>query len=174
MNVSTMQLATIFPDAQERIALFVSPLNAAMQEFGITTPSRQAAFLAQVGHESGEMHYTQEIADGGEYEGREDLGNTQPGDGKRFKGRGLLQITGRKNYSDCGDALGVNFLSFPELLTETVNACRSAGWFWRTHGLNEQADSDRFGTITHRINGGYNGLDSRIRFWLDARKALGL
>src|SRR5690348_6658419 len=105
MTISIEQLLTIMPNAHDRAILFLAPLNAAMQEFAIGTPRQQAAFLAQVAHESGELRYTAELADGSAYEGRVDLGNMQPGDGKRFKGHGLLQITGRTNHAKCGEAL---------------------------------------------------------------------
>jgi len=162
------------PLAGARISAFIQPLIDAMEEFGITTPARRSAFLAQVAHESGELRYTRELADGSAYEGRPDLGNTEPGDGPRFRGRGLLQVTGRNNYGRCGIALGLELLEHPELLEVPGGACRSAGWFWRGHGLNEAADRNRFGTITRTINGGYTHLDERLGYWLAARKACGL
>ena len=96
--------------------MFIQPLNDTMDEFGITTPARQAAFLAQVCHESGSLHYTRELADGTAYEGRADLGNTEPGDGPRFRGRGLIQVTGRANYRACGTALNLDLIGHPEML----------------------------------------------------------
>jgi putative chitinase len=177
MSISVEQLLSIMPAAHDRAMLFLSPLNAAMQEFGIITPRRQSAFLAQVAHESVELRFTKELATGAAYDTGDlakRLGNTPDadGDGQRFKGRGLLQITGRDNYARCGDALGLNLLSFPELLEQSIGASRSAAWFWQSNKLNEEADSDRFGTITHRINGGYTGLDARLLYWLKARKVL--
>lgn len=145
-----------------------------MAEFEIDTPKRQAAFLAQVAHESGSLRYVRELADGSAYEGRVDLGNTSTGDGIRYKGRGLLQITGKANYVACGTDLGLDLLRFPELLEQPVNASRSAGWFWKKKDLNRFADTDQFGSLTRAINGGYNGLDDRIRLWLNIRKVLGL
>src|SRR5690349_5242803 len=124
-----------------------------MQEFGISTPQQRAAFLAQIAHESGSLRYTRELADGLMYEGRGDLGNTQPGDGPKYKGRGLLQITGRANYAACGAALGLDLIAHPELLETPSGACRSAAWFWQKHGLNRFADTDSFGTLTKAING---------------------
>jgi putative chitinase len=170
--ISPLQLLAIFPLAQQRIGSFVEPLNAAMVAAGISSWARQAAFLAQIGHESGELAYTRELGTGAQYEGRTDLGNTRPGDGVRFKGRGLLQITGRASYLECGAALGLDLLAQPELLETPVGACRSAGWFWLVHDLNALADDDAFGAITHRINGGFNGMDSRLKYWLRARHAL--
>lgn len=172
--ISTMQLQAIMPLASARITSFIQPLNDAMDAYQINTPKRQAAFLAQIAHESGELRYMRELADGKAYEGRADLGNTHPGDGPLFRGRGLLQVTGRNNYSRCGIALGLDLLTHPELLEQPDGACKSAGWFWRGHGLNELSDTDKFGTITKTVNGGYNGLDQRLAYWLRARTALGL
>lgn len=153
---------------------FYQPLVAGMAAYNITTPKRQSAFLAQIAHESGSLAYVQEIASGKAYEGREDLGNIHPGDGVRFKGRGLIQITGRANYEAVSAALGISFTADPAKLEVPEYAALSAGWFWHTHGLNSLADRDAFGTITKIINGGYNGLDDRIVSWLAARKAFGL
>jgi putative chitinase len=172
--ISTVQLQHIMPHAADRIATFVDPLNDAMREFAIGTARRQAAFLAQIAHESGELRYTSELASGTQYEGREDLGNNVPGDGVKFKGHGLIQITGKANHKACGEALGLDLISSPLLIAEPVGASRSAGWFWKTHGINELADADKFGAITRRINGGFNGLDERISFWLLARTAVGI
>jgi putative chitinase len=170
--ISPLQLLAIFPLAQQRIGNFIDPLNAAMDAAGIDSRARQAAFLAQVGHESAELAYTRELGTGAQYEGRADLGNTQQGDGARFKGRGLLQITGRAGYQSCGSALGLDLLAQPELLETPAGACRSAAWFWLTRELNVLADDDAFGAITHRINGGFNGMDSRLKYWLRARHVL--
>jgi putative chitinase len=168
------QLLAIMPSAGMRAVVFLDPLNAAMSEFGIDTAIRQAAFLAQVGHESGQLLYVKELASGAAYEGRADLGNTQPGDGVRYKGRGLIQITGRANYTTCGFALELGLVEQPELLEESDNAARSAGWFWYNNQLNELADNDDFLSITRRINGGTNGLADRQVLYARAKKALGV
>jgi putative chitinase len=170
--VTLVQLVAIMPLARARAAAFLAPLNAAMLEFGITTPARQASFLSQVGHESGQLRYVRELASGQAYEGRVDLGNTQRGDGVRFRGRGLLQVTGRANYAACGKALGLDLLAQPEMLEQTVNACRSAGWFWQTRGLNALADAGDQERVTRRINGGVNGLAERLALYRAARKVL--
>lgn len=167
-------LTAMVPGAAPRAVTYAPLLDAAMKEFSIDTPRRQAAFLAQLAHESGSLRYTRELADGIAYNGRADLGNTHPGDGPRYRGRGLLQITGRANYRDCGVALGVDLITSPELLELPEGACRSAGWFWKSRGLNQFADTDAFGALTRRINGGYNGLDDRIQHWLRIRRYLGL
>lgn len=168
------ELLQAIPGSGPRANAFAAPLTAAMAEFGIDTPARRAAFLAQVAHESGSLRYVREIADGSAYEGRMELGNTEPGDGPKYRGRGLLQITGRANYASCGIALGLPLVDHPELLETPENASRSAGWFWKLKGLNQYADRNMFATLTKLINGGYNGLDDRLACWLTARKALGI
>ena len=156
-----------------RLAVFVEPLNDAMREFDIdANPARETHFLAQIGHESGGFRYVAEIADGSAYEGRADLGNTDPGDGPRYKGRGLIQITGRNNYRACGAALGVDLLAHPEFLESPDLACRSAAWFWKAHGLNEMADRGDALAITKRINGGLNGYQDRLAYLERAQQRL--
>lgn len=164
----------IIPYAGPRAGVFFAPLSQAMDEFGIDTPMRQAAFLAQIAHESGGLRYVSEIADGKAYEGRADLGNTQPGDGPRFHGRGLIQITGRSNYRACSLALygDERLLDHPELLEDVVPACRSAGWFWNSRGLNSMADIGGFRAITRAINGGFNGYADRLAYYERAKAML--
>ena len=166
-------LQSIMPYAKARIPSFIAPLNAAMQEYHINSPLRQAAFIAQIAHESGELRYVKEIASGAAYEGRKDLGNTQPGDGMRYKGRGLIQITGRNNYAECSKAMGVDLITNPELLETNDLACRSAAWFWASRGLNDLADKGDFDRITKRINGGTNGLKERQAYYAKAMLFLG-
>ena len=166
-------------------AKFMDAINATCDKFQINTPIRQLCFLAQVGHESGSLFFTEELASGAAYEGRKNLGNTQPGDGIRFKGRGLIQITGRANYKAVGDALAVDLIKNPTLLggknvnmcspDQLINAAMSAGWFWNSRKLNDLADKiniskpvdtganlDNFVLITKKINGGTNGLHDRL------------
>jgi len=149
-----------------------------MAEFGVNTPARQAAFLAQVGHESGGFAYTREVwgptPAQSHYEGRTDLGNTHAGDGYAYRGRGLIQITGRANYVACGDALGIDCVTTPGLLEQPAFAAQSAAWYWDEHGLNELADVGNFDTITRRVNGGRNGEADRRRRWALAKQALGV
>lgn len=162
--ISKAQLQWIYKEADpKRIQRFLDPLNQTLDEFEINTPQRLRMFLAQIGHESGQLRYVRELASGAAYEGRKDLGNTEPGDGVRFRGRGLIQITGRANYALASLALGLPLLEKPELLEEDVNACRSAGWFWYKHNLNSLADLGHFQTITRRINGGLNGYADRYK-----------
>ena len=171
--ITGAQLQSIMPFAKARIPAFIAPLNGAMQEFHINNPARQAAFIAQIAHESGELRYVREIASGTAYEGRKDLGNTIPGDGMRFKGRGLIQITGRNNYAECGKALGVDLITNPELLETTDLACRSAAWFWASRGLNDLADKGDYIRICRRINGGTNGLKERLAYFVKAKLYIG-
>ncbi len=161
------------PKARQRAGIFLPGLNAAMAEFEINTPRRQASFLAQLAHESGQLLYVREIATGAAYENRKDLGNTQPGDGVRYRGRGLIQLTGRLNYTKCMLALDIDCVERPELLEQPINACRSAAWFWKSHGLNELADAGDQIKVTKRVNGGVNGLADRLEFYLRAADALG-
>ena len=172
--ITLSELQEIMLHAGARAAVFLEPFNVACAEFGIDNPDRLAAFLAQVAHESGELRYMQELASGDAYECRADLGNCKPGDGRRFKGRGLLQITGRANYERCSVALfgDQTLLTSPERLEEPESAARSAGWYWMTRGLNGLADQGAFRTITRRINGGLNGLTDRLAYWDRSREVL--
>ncbi|BBL75414.1 peptidoglycan-binding protein [Methylomagnum ishizawai] len=174
MNISPEQLAAACGCRLSVARRWLGPLVQAMARYGIDTPSRMADFLAQLGHESGSLAYVEEIASGAAYEGRKDLGNTRPGDGKRFKGRGLIQITGRANYAAAGSALGIDLLANPERLEEPEFAALSAAWFWRSKGLNELSDLGDFDRITRRINGGTNGAADRLERRKAARTALGL
>jgi putative chitinase len=143
---------------------YFRPMLTMMWNSQITTPLRIAHFLAQVGHESGDLRYSEELADGSAYEGRADLGNTEPGDGPKFKGRGLLQLTGRANYTAFGQARSRDFITPPNYLaiaTDPSLAVDVSCWYWTTHGLNVLADSDNLNGITYAINGGFNGLPDR-------------
>jgi putative chitinase len=172
--MTPQDLQALMPYSGARAFDFAQPLTAAMLEFAINTDQRRAAFLAQVAHESGSLRYTLELASGAAYEGRKDLGNTDIGDGARFKGRGLLQVTGRANYLRCGGALGLDLLRMPELLERPAGAARSAAWYWHASDLNRFADRDQFFALTRAINGGYNGGDERLAAWLVARRVLKL
>lgn len=162
-------------ESQER---YRAAVVAACERFGIDTPERIAAFLAQVSHESGGLLFLQEIwgptPAQERYETRSDLGNVLSGDGYRFRGRGPLQITGRYNYARAGAALGLPLESEPELLAEIENGMAAAAWFWARANLNELADQAAFDRITRTINGGLNGLPDRIRRWNKTRVILGL
>ena len=151
----------------DNINKYLPLLNELMPKYGINTSLRQRHFLAQLLHESGSLRYVKELASGQAYEGRKDLGNTVTGDGVKFKGRGLIQITGRANYTKVSQALFGNdrLLITPELLENPRWAVESACWFWKANSLNALADKDDIMTITKRINGGYNGLDERKKYY---------
>jgi predicted chitinase len=136
----------------------------AMREFEITNQARASMWLAQVLHESLGLRFFEEIADGSAYEGRRDLGNIHPGDGRRYKGRGPIQLTGRANYRFVGSKLGLDLEREPEVAARHDIGWRIAGFFWANHGLNALADRDEFETITRRINGGLNGFESRKHY----------
>lgn len=160
-----------------RATTWLPLIQAACDEFSVSaTKLRVAAFLAQIGHESGGLVYTSEIWGPTKaqlsYEGRTDLGNTFPGDGSLFRGRGLIQITGRRNYLLASLGLELDLSNHPELLEQPVNAARSAAWWWSNRGLNALADQQQFVTITERINGGTNGLAHRQALYEAAKKAL--
>jgi len=176
MTITKAQLQRIYPNARElSVDTLLDGINRAMEERDITTPLRQAHFLAQIGHESGELRYREEIASGSAYEGRRDLGNTQSGDGRRFKGRGLIQLTGRYNYEKYSRAVGrqAEIMEDPALIANddflTVDV---AAWYWDTRDLNKHADRDDVLTVTKLINGGTRGLDDRKRLLKSAKKEL--
>jgi putative chitinase len=182
MLLTERQLLQVFPGACLQAGVFISALNTAITHHQINTPKRIAAFLAQVGHESGQLRYVRELG-GEQYLSNYDtgnlgarLGNTPQadGDGQRFLGRGLIQITGRSNYRQCSLALfgDERLLQQPELLEQPQWAAESAAWFWQQNGLNELADRDQFNSITRRINGGLNGLKDRLQLWVRARAVL--
>ncbi len=202
MTVTINQLYNIMPSGGSKIDKYVDPLNAAMLEFDINTPSRQAAFIAQIAHESGQFSHIKEnlnysasglIKTFGKYfnaktaqqyarapqsianrvyANRMGNGDFASGDGWKYRGRGLIQLTGRTNYQSCGQGLGIDLLSNPDALLDPAIACRSAAWFWKINGLNELADAGKFETITRRINGGTNGLEERKFFYERAKKYL--
>jgi putative chitinase len=135
-----------------------------MEKYEINTPLRAAHFLAQVGHESGRLVFTSEIASGKAYNGRKDLGNTDPEasriaaennttPGEFYKGHGLIQVTGYANHKECGEALNLDLVNNPTLLTMPEHAAMSAGWFWESRALNELADFDLIEDVTRKVNG---------------------
>lgn len=182
MTVTLKQLQHILPNAGTQASVFLPVLNAAMVKWGIVTPLRKRAFLAQIGHESGQLRYVRELGndqylakyDTGKLAAR--LGNTPEadGDGQRYRGRGLVQVTGHDNYKRCGEALGLDLLARPELLERPEHAADSAGWFWHQAGLNSLADKgpSAFEAITRRINGGLNGQDDRLAIYKRAEQVL--
>ncbi|MBA5357259.1 glycoside hydrolase family 19 protein [Pseudomonas aeruginosa] len=208
MLITEQQLLQILPNAGHRAGFFVPALNAAMGRFGITSPVRVVAFLAQVGHESSQLtrlvenlNYSAQGlaatwpsryrgADGqpnalaqrlarnpraianNAYASRNGNGDEVSGDGWRFRGRGLLQITGRSNYRAAGAGLGLPLEHDPDLLEQPEFSALSASWWWSTHGLNELADRGEFAATTRRINGNMNGQVERMALWERAKRVL--
>lgn len=175
------QLAAIMPNMPAaRRALFLPALNQTMQAYTISNRLRAAAFLGQLAHESGEFRYMEELwgptAQQLRYEPPSTLatrlGNTQAGDGKRYKGRGPIQITGRANYKRYGELLGLDLVGKPELVATPGVGLSAAGMFWRTNGLNALAELQDYREITRRINGGYTGWEDRLRYYEAAKKVL--
>ena len=178
------------------------PLNQVFVKYDLDTPKRQAAFIGQCAVESANFtrlqenlnysaqrltqvwpsrfpninmaesyaHSPEKLADF-VYAGR--MGNLQDGDGWKFHGRGLIQLTGRENYANCGSGIGVDLIDNPDLLLTPKYAVLSAGWFWNKKGLNALADSQEYGAMTRRINGGLTGLDERIAKITKALQVLG-
>jgi putative chitinase len=184
--ITIPQMRAIMPMIGGRAALFVDPINSAMEEFEINTAKRQAAFLAQLAHESGQFRYMEEIASGAAYDDRKDLGNTKPEaiavayrhgttPGRWWKGHGPIQITGYDNHRACSVGIfGDEYILVddPKRITTPDDGCRAAAWFWKTHGLNDLADVGYFLRITRRINGGLNGLEERQKFYETAKGAI--
>ncbi|PAA01282.1 glycoside hydrolase family 19 protein [Pseudomonas fragi] len=200
MSITALQLLQILPSAGPVAGVFAPALNTAMSRYQIVGTKRIAAFIAQVGHESSHLvrlvenlnysadalrktwpsRFNAELATtvarkpeqiaNIAYGNR--MGNTTPGDGWKYRGRGLIQITGKNNYRACGEALGLDLIAQPELLEEPQHACMSAAWFWATNGLNTLADAGKFDAITQRINGGQNGATDRQALYAKALKVL--
>jgi putative chitinase len=203
--VTKEQLASIFHSADKAdLAEICEPLNAAMKEFGIDTPARQAMFLAQCAHESGNFSTVEEnlyyraetllkvfkkyyktAADAAAHAKKPELianrvyssrmgnGDAASGDGYRYRGRGLIQLTGKDNYTTCGKALNVDLHKTPDYLETAEGASRSAAWFWSHNSLNKFADAGDILGCTKRINGGTNGLEDRTVHYNAAKKVLG-
>lgn len=182
MAITEKQLQQILPNAGHQAGVFVPALNATMGKYGIITPLRMAAFIAQTGHESGQLRFVRELGND-KYLSKYDtgrlaqrLGNTPEadGDGQKYRGRGLIQVTGRANYEACSEALfgDARLLATPELLEHPVYASMSAGWFWHKNSLNSLADKGDMLAITKRVNGGANGLDDRLAIYKRALEVL--
>jgi putative chitinase len=171
-----VQLRAIMTRHPQLVARFYPFLLTGMRQFEITGRLREAAFIATIAHESGELQYTAEIwgpthAQEG-YEGRADLGNTIAGDGKRYRGRGLIGITGRANYQALSEALLIDYVAAPERLELPPDAALSACWWWETHGCNEVADRSDLEGVTRIVNGGLNGWESRNHYYKAALATL--
>lgn len=173
VSVSTALLKALAPKAQPGIiGALVNPLNVYLQRYGINSPLRTAHFLAQAAEETDGFKTLVEYASGKAYEGRKDLGNTQSGDGVRFKGRGIFQLTGRSNYAYYGKELGLDLVGHPDLAATAIVAAQVACLYWSRKGLNAWADRDDVKSITYRINGGQNGLGIRKAYLAKAKALL--
>ena len=200
MPITAQQLLKILPNASQVAGVFVPVLNTAMSQYQIVGAKRVAAFIAQIGHESGHLtclvenlNYSADALrktwpnrfDAGlasvtarkpelianiAYGNR--MGNTGPGEGWKYRGRGLIQITGRAHYMLCGEALALDLINHPEVLEKPQHACMSAAWYWAINGLNTLADAGQFDKITQRINGGQNGAADRQALYARALKVL--
>ena len=147
-------------------------LAATLESYDITSRLRIAHFLGQTCEELAGYRTTEEFASGKEYEGRQDLGNTQRGDGPRYKGRGLLQLTGRANYADYGKALAVDLVNNPTLAAQPALSLKIACEYWKRHDINADCDRDDAQAVTRKVNGGLNGLSDRIAFTQKAKTAV--
>jgi putative chitinase len=147
-------------------------LAVTLESYDITSRLRIAHFLGQTCEESAGYRTTEEFASGREYEGRKDLGNTQRGDGPRYKGRGLLQLTGRANYADYGKALGVDLVNNPTLAAQPALSLKIACEYWKRRNINADCDRDDAQAVTRQVNGGLNGLSDRIAFTQKAKTAV--
>jgi putative chitinase len=178
MKITPEILRTIAPRGKPQIIEAVAPhLVRSMTGAKIDSPLRAAHFLAQAAHECDGFKTLEEYASGRRYEGRRDLGNIRRGDGVRYKGRGIFQLTGRANYRSLGQALGLPLEDNPELAEDPRNSVWIAVHYWRTRRfrgvpLNSYADEDDIVPITRAINGGLNGLDSRRAYLVRAKRAL--
>jgi len=190
MNLTLQQLQLIMP-AATRASLFLEPLNAAMQEFGIDTRLRMAGFLSQLAHESGQFRFMEELASGAAYDNRADLGNTNPEairiaaahgstPGRFWKGHGPIQITGYLNHLAAMMALELDCVEQPRLLCEPVHGCRAAGWFWKVNSLARWADAGDIDGVSDVVNrgkktaaiGDSNGFAERKAFYDRALKVI--
>lgn len=172
-TITVDQLRRLAPGGRSDILDALAAGGAVLDSYALTTPSRLCHFLAQIAHESDGLRTTEEYASGAAYEGRRDLGNVRPGDGKRYKGRGLIQLTGRANYRAYGTRLGLDLEADPARAGEPALSLRIAGEYWQANGLNALADRDDIAAITRRINGGSNGLAGRKAYLAKARRIFG-
>ena len=173
-NVSTEGVFNLTPEKLDKVASgakkYYSELVNSMAVADITTKLRACGYVAQLAHESGNFYYMEEIASGAAYEGRKDLGNTEPGDGKRFKGRGPIQITGRANYTQASKDLGIDLVNHPEWASKPEIGFKLSAWYWRTRNINRYCDNDDIVGMTKVINGGTNGLADRKAYYSKAKQ----
>lgn len=184
MDITLEQFARATEAPMLRAQRWHMPITNAMAAYDVNRPERAAMFLAQVSHESGRFLYSRELwgptPAQTHYEGRADLGNLRPGDGRRYLGRGPIQVTGRSNYAAARDRLNrlfpnvPDFEASPEMLEDPAWGARAAAEFWCRNGLNEIADAGDILLATRKINGGQNGLDDRMALWETAKAVLGV
>lgn len=209
MSMTEQQLLQILPNAGHQSKIFISPINAAMSAYGIVGRLRTAAFIAQIGHESGQLKrlveslnykaeriialgnaaspgsrwrslvpYALELAGNpvrlgnAIYSGRMGNGSPASGEGYKYRGRGLIQVTGKANYLACGRALGVDLVNVPALLEEPQYAAMSAAWYWSVNGLNTMSDAGDLKKITQFINGAQSGAADRAELYALALRVL--
>lgn len=173
MSLKSEQLLAIMPKlGASKATRYIEHLKSALRENGITNSQRLAAFLAQVAHESGELRYWSEIWGPTQQQLKYEppgtlaarLGNTDVGDGYKYRGRSPIQLTGKANYRRAGNALGLDLVEEPDLAAQPEHGFRIAGWFWTEIHANALADKGQFDLISRKINGGENGLESRRRY----------
>ena len=181
LSINLQQLQAILTNAPaSRLSTYLPYLTEAMAWGQINTCARISAFLGQVAEESGEFRYMEELASGAEYEGRKDLGNTSPGDGVKYKGRGPIQITGKANYAAAGKGIGVDLVNNPALAAQPQYAFKTAVWYWNSRNLNSYADKnnqDGFDQCTLKVNGcltcARTHKNVRDAYWKKAKSVLG-
>lgn len=175
--ISVAQLAQIARRAESHVQPFWEVFVQNAAEYEIKSPLEAAHFWAQALHETNALRWLTELGNTNyfrKYDGRRDLGNTQPGDGPRFRGRGIFQYTGRANYTELSKALKIDFVGNPELLTQSPHHVTSALHYWRSRDLGRWARADDLRQVTRRINGGFNGLSDRQNYLTRAKQVLGL
>ena len=178
MKITNGQLQTCLPYSTESNRQKYLPfINIGIDKYIPSDLNVIAMFIAQIGYESGSLKYNTEIASGSAYEGRKDLGNIFAGDGVRYKGRGLIQITGRINYQKLSDNFGVNFIDNPYLVASPEWAVFASMWWWENAGLNATARFStevQFKAVTRKINGGLNGYNDRYSLWMNCLKTFNI
>ena len=171
--ITKQQLKQIAPNAKDEILdPLVGYLNVYLPKYEVNTYLRICHFLAQAAHEAASFRTLREYASGSAYEGRKDLGNVKPGDGVRYKGRGIFQLTGRANYKRIGELIKMDLENNPELAASPEVSVLTALEYWKSRNLTIYADRDDVETITRRINGGLNGFDDRKKYLARAKQII--
>lgn len=169
--ITKQQLKQLAPNSRDEIIdPLVKYLNIYMPKYEVNTYLRVCHFLAQAAHEAASFRTLREYASGSAYEGRKDLGNVRPGDGVRYRGRGIFQLTGRANYKTIGTKLGYDLENNPELAESPEISVLTALEYWNSRNLSPLADRDQVELITRRINGGLNGFEDRKKYLERAKK----